>query len=623
LSSILSKYEDLNDLKKLNNDQLNALAADIRQLIIEVVSKNGGHLASNLGVVELTIALHKVFNSSIDKIIWDVGHQSYVHKILTGRKDEFTTLRQYKGLSGFPKRKESMHDIFETGHSSTSISAGLGYALSRDIKKENYNIISVIGDGAMTAGMAFEALNQAGDEKTKLIVILNDNEMSISPNVGGLSQYLNRIRTAPSYFKMKEDVEVILNSIPAIGKKVFKTAERAKDSLKYFLVPGVFFEELGFKYLGPIDGHNIDELIEVLERAKGVNGPVLVHVLTKKGKGYKPAEDFPDSFHSAPAFNIYTGERKKKSNKPSYSDILGETLVSLAETDERIVAITAAMPAGTGLSNFQKKFPNRFFDVGIAEQHGVTFSAGLAANGLKPFFAVYSTFLQRGYDQVLHDVCIQNLPVTFAIDRSGLVGNDGETHHGVFDLSYLNHMPNMTIVAPKDKTEFTDMIKFCSKYNAPIAIRYPRGSCEDIFDKSSYQEIEFGKGEVLFTGKDIAIIAIGKMVEHGNKVRKRLIESNINATLVNARFVKPLDETLINDISSKHSLIITMEDNAKMGGFGSSVNDLLIKLNYKGNILNIGLPDNFIEHGSVEELFKHYNIDVDSIVNLVLNMINE
>lgn len=622
MSNILSNYEDLNDLKKMDIDQLKILSSDIRQFIINVVAENGGHLASNLGVVELTIALHKVFNSSRDKIIWDVGHQSYVHKILTGRKDEFQTLRKYKGLSGFPKRKESEHDIFETGHSSTSISAGLGYALARDIKKEKSNIISVIGDGAMTAGMAFEALNHAGDEKTNLIVILNDNEMSISPNVGGLSQYLNRIRTAPTYFKMKEDVENILNSIPAIGKKVFKTAERAKDSFKYFLVPGVFFEELGFKYLGPINGHNIADIVDVLERAKTVEGPVLIHVLTKKGKGYKPAEDNPDKFHSASPFDIDTGKAKNKSNKLSYSDVLGNTLVKIAEKNEKIVAITAAMPAGTGLTNFKQKFPKRFFDVGIAEQHGVTLSAGLASNGLKPFFAVYSTFLQRGYDQVLHDVCIQNLPVTFAIDRAGLVGNDGETHHGVFDLSYLNHIPNMTIMAPKDEEEFIDMIAFCADYDGPIALRYPRGSCYNLFNSSQKQGIELGKGEIICEGKDIAIIAIGKMVEHGYKVAEKLKGENMNVSLVNSRFVKPLDEELISDLSKNHSIIVTMEDNAKIGGFGSNINDLLIRLKYKGDIINIGFPDQFIEHGSVQELFKQYEMDVDSIARTIKNRVS-
>lgn len=621
MKNILSGYNDLRDLKTMSNDELHVLAENIRELIIDVVSKNGGHLASNLGVVELTIALHKVFNSCYDKIIWDVGHQSYVHKILTGRKDSFNTLRKYKGISGFPKKKESPHDIFETGHSSTSISAGLGYALSRDIKGEKYSVVSVIGDGAMTAGMAFEALNHAGDTRTSLIVILNDNEMSISQNVGGLSQYLNKIRTAPTYFKVKEDVEAILNSIPGIGKQVFKTAERAKDSVKYFLVPGMFFEDLGFKYLGPIDGHNISDMVRELERAKKVGGPVLVHVVTKKGKGYRPAEENPDKFHGSSPFDINTGKPIKKPNHPSYSDVLGDTLICLAENDDRIVAITAAMPEGTGLSKYREKFKKRFFDVGIAEQHGVTLAAGLASNELKPYFVVYSSFLQRGYDQVLHDVCIQNLPVVFAIDRAGLVGSDGETHHGIFDLSYLTHIPNISIMAPRDKSEFVKMLEFSKDYNGPLAIRYPRGDCYDIIEEKPRTEIELGKAEVLTKGKDIALIAIGKMVEIGYKVAKELDKQGKNITLVNGRFVKPLDEDLIIKIAKEHSFIVTLEDNVKTGGFGSLINDLLIENCYKGETLNIAFPDVFIEHGSVDELFKQYNMDTEGILNKVYEKI--
>ncbi|TAH62451.1 MAG: 1-deoxy-D-xylulose-5-phosphate synthase [Gottschalkiaceae bacterium] len=617
LENILSRYSDLKDLKAMNMEELNTLAENIRELIIEVVSKNGGHLASNLGVVELTIALHKVFNGDLDKIIWDVGHQSYVHKILTGRKESFHTIRMHKGISGFPKRKESKYDIFETGHSSTSISAALGYALSRDIIGEKHNVISVIGDGAMTAGMAFEALNHAGDTGTDLIVVLNDNEMSISQNVGGLSQYLNRIRTAPTYFKVKEDVEAILNSIPGIGKQVFKTAERAKDSIKYFLVPGMFFEELGFKYLGPIDGHNINDMIRELERAKKVKGPVLVHVITKKGKGYKPAEEHPDKFHGSSPFNIDTGKPINISIEPSYSDILGDTLINMANKDNRIVAITAAMPEGTGLSKYKEIHKDRFFDVGIAEQHGVTLAAGLASNNLKPYFVVYSTFLQRGYDQVLHDVCIQNLPVVFAIDRAGLVGDDGETHHGVFDLSYLSHIPNITIMAPRDKSEFIQMLEFSKDYNGPLAIRYPRGNCYDYIEENNRTDIELGKSEVLVKGKDIAIIAIGGMVEKAYKVTEELKRQGRSVTLINGRFVKPLDEDLIKKISNEHSLIVTLEDNVKTGGFGSLINDILVQSNYRGEILNIALPDIFIEHGKVNLLFKQYNMDVEGILNRI------
>lgn len=617
MENILSKYNDLRDLRTMNNEELYLLAENIRELIIDVVSKNGGHLASNLGVVELTIALHKVFNCDNDKIIWDVGHQSYVHKILTGRKDSFHTLRKYKGISGFPKRKESPYDIFETGHSSTSISAGLGYALSRDIKGEKYSVISVIGDGAMTAGMAFEALNHAGDTGTNLIVVLNDNEMSISQNVGGLSQYLNRIRTAPTYFKVKEDVEAILNSIPGIGKQVFRTAERAKDSVKYFLVPGMFFEDLGFKYLGPIDGHNINDMVRELERAKKVKGPVLLHVVTKKGKGYKPAEENPDKFHGSSPFDIKTGKPISKSNQPSYSDVLGDTLINLAEKDNRIVAITAAMPEGTGLSKYKEKFKERFFDVGIAEQHGVTLAAGLASGNVKPFFVVYSSFLQRGYDQVLHDVCIQNLPVVFAIDRAGLVGSDGETHHGIFDLSYLVHIPNIAIMAPRDRSEFIEMINFAKDYNGPLALRYPRGNCYDFAEENPRKEIELGKAEILIKGKEIAIIAIGKMVETGYEVAKKLKEYGKNITLINSRFIKPLDEKLIKEIAEEHSLIITLEDNVKIGGFGSCINDILIENSYKGEIMNIAFPDVFIEHGSIDELFKQYNMDTEGILNRI------
>lgn len=618
MGEILNKLENIDDLRKLKDYELDKLSNEIREFIIENVSKTGGHLASNLGVVELTIALHTVFNSPEDKIIWDVGHQAYVHKILTGRKDKFNTLRQYKGISGFPKRSESEHDIFETGHSSTSISAGLGCALSRDLKNENNEVISIIGDGAMTAGMAFEALNHIGEVGTKLIVVLNDNEMSISQNVGGLSKYLNEIRTASTYSKMKEDVEAILNRIPAIGKKVFKTAERAKDSVKYFLIPGMLFEDLGFKYLGPVDGHNIKALTHVMEKAKKVNGPTLVHVLTKKGKGYSHAEKNPDKYHGASPFDIETGKSIKKANRTNYSNILGNKLCELAKNNEKIVAITAAMPAGTGLSKFKEEFSNRFFDVGIAEQHGVTLAAGMASLGHKPFFAVYSTFLQRGYDQVLHDVCIQKLPVVFAVDRAGLVGDDGETHHGVFDLSYLSHMPNMAIIAPKDEKEFNEIIKFAANYNdGPIAIRYPRGISCDLSNYSNDYDIRLGKNEIINQGKDVALLAVGKMVQFSLEAMNKLKSQGKNITVINSRFIKPLDEELILDIAKNHSTIVTYEDNALIGGFGSLVNDLLVKNDYKGKIINIGLPDEFIEHGKVDQLYKECNIDVDSVVELL------
>ncbi len=619
MKELLSKIDNIDDIKKLNVEQLDQLSGEIRNLIINTISKTGGHLASNLGVVELTLALHKTFDSPKDKIIWDVGHQAYVHKIITGRKEQFSTIRQYGGLSGFPKKKESEHDVFETGHSSTSISAGIGFAVARDVLGNDNEVVTVIGDGAMTAGMAFEALNHAGDIGTKIIVILNDNKMSIARNVGGLSSYLDRIRTTSTYSRMKEDVETLLNSIPAIGKKMYKTAERAKDSLKYFLVPGVLFEELGFKYLGPVNGHSINEMIKAFKRAKKVDGPVIVHTVTKKGKGYKPSEDKPGKYHSAPKFDIQTGKPLNQLNKKKYSKVFGEKLVKLAEKNNDIVAITAAMPSGTGLNTFKKKYPKRFFDVGIAEQHGVTLAAGIASQGLKPFYAVYSTFLQRGYDQIIHDVCLQNLPVVFGIDRAGLVGNDGETHHGVFDFSYLSHMPNITIMAPKDEYELEKMMELALKCKTPVAIRYPRGYCSQICNEDNFNEISIGKPEVLKKGKNIAIIAIGKMVENALKVYKSLKEVDVDITIVNGRFIKPINEEIINNIAKEHKVIITMEDNVKSGGFGSVINNILINNNYGTDVVNIGLPDEFVEHGNVDILFKKYKMDKDSIIELIRN----
>lgn len=617
---IIDKVNCISDVKKLNVSELNILSGEIRKFLLDNVSKTGGHVASNLGVVELTIAIHKVFNSPKDKIIWDVGHQSYIHKILTGRKNKMNTIRQYEGLSGFPKRCESSHDVFETGHSSTSISAGLGMAIARDIKKENSEVVSIIGDGSMTAGMAFEALNHAGDIKSKMIVILNDNEMSISKNVGGLSKYLDRIRTAPTYGKMKDDVENILNSIPAIGKTMFRTAEKAKDSLKYFLLPGILFEELGFKYLGPVDGHNISLLVNTLNRAKLVNGPVIVHVITKKGKGYKHAEENPDKFHGSSPFDLKTGKSLSKPEGVKYSEVFGQKLYSLASKNKDVVAITAAMPSGTGLQKFKDKFPKRFIDVGIAEQHAVTLAAGLASNGLKPYFAVYSTFLQRGYDQVLHDVCLQNLPVVFAIDRAGLVGSDGETHHGAFDFSYLSHIPNLTIMAPKDKKELEDMIEFSYNYKkGPIAIRYPRGISIEKSDLISDNNIVFGKGEIIKEGKDIALISIGKMVDIGYETSLKLEKEGYKPALINARFLKPIDYKLIKEISNNYNMIITLEDNVINGGLASVINNILIEEKFKGKTINIGLPDIFIEHGSTNELFKKYNLDVEGIYNTIIN----
>lgn len=610
----LTKVNCTEDLQKLNSKQIKILADEIREFLIDSVSKTGGHLASNLGVVELTLALHTAFNSPEDKIIWDVGHQAYVHKILTGRRGQFSTLRQYKGLSGFPKRYESEHDHFDTGHSSTSISAAMGLATARDLKNEKHHVIAVIGDGAMTGGMAFEALNHIGQSQKDIVVILNDNEMSISPNVGGLSNYLNKIRTAPIYSKVKDDVENLISNIPAIGKSVMKTAEKAKDSIKYFFVPGVLFEELGFTYIGPIDGHNYNALYEVMNRTKNIKGPVLLHVLTKKGKGYDLAEKSPDKFHGVNPFKIKTGKPISDKSSLSYSEIAGKTLVECAERDEKIVAITAAMPSGTGLSEFAEKYPNRFFDVGIAEQHAATFAAGMAAGGYKPVFAVYSTFLQRAYDQVIHDACIQNLPVTYFIDRAGLVGNDGETHHGSLDVSFLSCVPNLTFMAPKDGRELKEMVKFAMEYNGPIAIRYPRGA-DELEKVEPFNPIELGKGEITYeTGNDALIIALGTTNQIGLNICNELEQNNILATLVNPRFIKPMDEELIINLAKKHKKIYTIEDNAKIGGFGSQIQALLNDNKILKEVRVFALPDQFIEHGDVDILYESLGLNKDSIL---------
>lgn len=612
------------DIKKLSDSELQRLAKEIRSFLIESVSKTGGHLASNLGVVELTLAIHRVFNSPKDKIIWDVGHQAYVHKLLTGRKHLFHTLRKYKGLSGFPKRSESEHDVFETGHSSTSISAGLGMAKARDLLGEKYAVVSVIGDGALTGGMAFEALNHAGHSNTDFIVILNDNEMSISQNVGGLSKYLNRLRSDPTYFKVKDDVENFLNKIPAVGKAVFKTAEKAKDSLKYFLVPGIIFEELGFTYLGPVNGHDVKELSIVLNRAKNIKGPVFIHVLTKKGKGYDFAEKNPDQFHGVNPFKIETGKVFSAHANISYSLIFGNTLCEMAEKNDRIVGITAAMPSGTGLNEFAARYPERFFDVGIAEQHAVTFAAGLATRGLRPVFAVYSTFLQRAYDQIVHDVCMQNLPVVFCIDRGGLVGNDGETHHGIFDLSFLSHIPNITIMAPKDGKELQSMMHFAISHDGPVAIRYPRGESDDFSSISSDYDVSNLQAEVLIRGRDVCIIAIGNMVRAAYEAAVRLKAESIDCTVINGRFVKPLDENTIISECLNIENIITLEDNLIKGGFGSQVLELLSrkKMNNK-NFKILGLPDKFIEHGDTEDLMSAYGLDINGIMGHIREMMKK
>lgn len=617
LEQINSPY----DLKKIDKKDFPLLCEEIRQFLIEKVSKTGGHLASNLGIVELTVALHYVFNSPVDKIIWDVGHQCYVHKIITGRKDQFDTLRKFNGLSGYTKRTESVHDIFGAGHSSTSISAALGIAKARDLKGEKYSVVAVIGDGALTGGMAFEALNNAGRSKTDLIVVLNHNEMSISENVGSLSLYLSKLRTDPTYNKLKQEVDNLLNIVPPIGKSLHKYIERIKDSVKQLVVSGMFFEEMGFTYLGPIDGHDVGSLIEVLERAKKIKGPILVHVITKKGKGYKFAEKFPDKFHSAAPFDIQTGKFVNE-GQATYSDVFGKTLTEMALKDDKIVAITAAMPEGTGLIHFAKLIPERFFDVGIAEQHATTFAAGMAVQGYKPYFAVYSTFLQRAYDQLIHDVCIQKLPVVFAIDRAGIVGEDGETHQGVFDLSYLRPIPNITIMSPKDANELVEMVKLSRNLEFPVAIRYPRGKAGE-FDITRECSIEFGKAELVTEGKEIAIFALGRMVGKVLEAKEILKVSDLQPFIVNLRFVKPLDEELILDISNKVKFIVTVEDNVIAGGVGSAILELLNSNGIYKPVLRLGFPDKFIEHGDVENLFKKYNLDAESIANTILQKYKE
>lgn len=595
------------DIRRLDIAGLVKLAREIRDFLIEKVAATGGHLASNLGVVELTLALHKVFMTPRDKIIWDVGHQSYVHKIITGRRARFETLRRLDGISGFPKCSESEYDCFDTGHSSTSISAALGYARARDILKEDYHVVAVIGDGAMTGGMAFEALNDVGRSPNNMIIILNDNGMSISKNVGGFSKYLSKIRTQPLYYKARDDFNTFLNRLPAIGKKAVRVLDRAKGTIKYIVTPGIIFEELGIRYLGPIDGHDIAELIKVFSNAKGMKGPVLIHVKTQKGRGYGAAENKPQEFHSISPFEIETGE-VRANNGPTYSDVFGRRLVELAAMEPKLVAITAAMPLGTGLDNFSKAYPDRFFDVGIAEQHAVTFAAGLAKGGLKPVVAVYSTFLQRSYDQIIHDTALQDLHVVFAIDRAGLVGEDGETHQGLYDLSYLSHIPNMTIAAPADYHEFIQMLDYAVlKHDGPIAIRYPRGTGKERLAQAA--DVEPGKGVRILEGEDVTIVAVGRMTETALKVAGSLSERGIRAEVINARFVKPLDEQLIADSVLKTGALVTLEDNCIRGGFGSSVLEML---NTKGILVRsklFGFPDRPIPHGSIDELFGKYGLD--------------
>ena len=610
---ILEQIKGPEDLKKLTSEELSQLAEEIRAFLIEKISHTGGHLASNLGVVELTIALFRTFDLPEDKIIWDVGHQSYTHKILSGRRMEFDELRQYGGLSGFPKRKESPYDSFDTGHSSTSISAGLGIAQGRDILGEDYKVVSVIGDGALTGGMAYEALNNAARMKKNFIIILNDNKMSISENVGGMSRYLGGLRTGAGYNDLKKNVADTLERIPVVGGRMIDKIKRTKNSIKQLFIPGMLFENMGITYLGPVDGHNIPALCKVLKEAQKLDHAVLVHVLTKKGKGYEPAEKNPAHFHGVSPFDIKTGKPLAEKKYPTYTDVFSKKLCQLGETHPELVAVTAAMPDGTGVAAFGKKFPDRFFDVGIAEAHAVTSAAGMAAAGLRPVVAVYSSFLQRGYDQILHDVCIQNLPVLFAVDRAGLVGSDGETHQGIFDYSYLTSIPNMSVAAPKNLWELRAMLDFSMDYKAPFAIRYPRGTAYRGL-KEFMQPIAYGKGEMIYEEENIALLAVGSMVSTGEHVRAKLKEEGVSCTLANARFVKPFDKELVDRLAKNHRLIVTMEENVLQGGFGLPVTAYIHEHYPQVKVMNIALPDAYVEHGNVSVLRKGLGIDSDSII---------
>lgn len=614
---ILDRIEKPNDVKALSIPECEQLAQEIRDFLIQSLSETGGHLASNLGVVELTIALHQFLDFPQDKLVWDVGHQAYTHKILTGRKDQFVNLRKTGGLSGFPKRNESDCDAFDTGHSSTSISAGLGMVQARDLKGEDYTVVSVIGDGALTGGMAYEALNNAAELKKNFIIILNDNEMSITKNVGGMSSYLGSIRTAAPYTELKVGVTQALKKVPKVGEGMIDALHKTKSSIKQFLIPGMLFENMGLTYLGPVDGHDMNQLSKILKEARRKQGPVLVHVLTEKGKGYAPAMRHPARFHGAGPFEIETG-LPKSNGKPTYTDIFSTVMRKFGDREPDVVAVTAAMIPGTGLKRFGNMFPDRLFDVGIAEEHAVTFAAGMALGGMRPVVAIYSSFLQRAVDQVLHDVCMQKLPVVFAVDRAGLVGSDGETHHGCFDLTYLSMMPNMTLMAPKNKWELSDMMKFAIKHDGPIAIRYPRGEAYDeLEDKRA--PIVLGKGEVLYQGKEIAILAVGSMVKVAVKVKEQLENAGYHPTIINMRFVKPLDTQLLDEVAVDHSLIVTMEENVKNGGFGEKVLHYFNEKEYDAKVRIVAIEDQFVSHGSVGDLMKKQKMDADSVTERIRN----
>ncbi len=613
MEKFIDKINSAEDLRKLNYKEKKQYAEELREYILDIVSKNGGHLASNLGVVELTLALHSVFNLPEDKIIWDVGHQTYVHKILTGRKEQMKTLRQLNGIAGFPKTTESECDCFNTGHSSTSISVALGMARTRDIRKEKHSVVAVIGDGALTGGMALEALNDAGFSNTNIIVILNDNEMSISKNVGGISRFLSRVRTKKFYTKSNNYVKKAVAKIPKFGDFIIRHTRKLKYSIKQLMIPNMMFEDMGFKYMGPIDGHDIEKLESYFKTAKQLlDGPILIHVVTKKGKGYKPAEENPDKFHGIGSFNLETGESLTPKKK-DYSKAFGEKLVELAEKNEKIVAVTAAMKDGTGLTEFSKRFPNRFFDIGIAEQHAIGMAAGMAKDGMIPVVPIYSSFYQRGYDQVIHDVCIQKLPVVLCVDRAGIVGNDGETHQGILDLSFFNVVPNLNIMAPKDFIELGDMLEFAINLNEPVVIRYPRGG-EGDYKFEKHEPIEKGKAEIIEEGKDITIVAIGKMVDRAMKVSEILKEKNIEAEVINARFLKPIDEKTIVSSISKTKNVITIEDNSVEGGLGTVVSELIVKNNLQNiKMKKLGYPDEFVKHASTGEIEKLYGLDAEAI----------
>ena len=613
---MLEEIRSPEDLKVLDPGKYSALAEEIRQFLIEKVSEHGGHLASNLGVVELTIALHLALDLPEDKIVWDVGHQAYTHKILSGRKGEFENLREYGGLSGFPKRRESEYDSFDTGHSSTSISAGLGLVEARDRLHENFTVVSVIGDGALSGGMAYEALNNASRLKSNFIIVLNDNNMSISESTGGFSRYLSKIRVGSGYNNLKKDVSRSLSKVPGVGEPLVENIVRAKMALKQIMVPGMLFENLDITYVGPIDGHNISQMVHIFEEAKKIDRPILIHVKTKKGKGYVPAEKYPSRFHGVGHFDIETGKSTDEKNGISYTEAFSHTICKMAEKDERVVAVTAAMPEGTGLKKFASLYPDRIYDVGIAEEHAVTFAAGMAAGGLKPIVAIYSTFLQRAYDQIIHDVCLQELPVVFAIDRAGLVGSDGETHQGIFDLSYLRSIPGMTVFAPKNKYELRSGLEFGMKSGKPFAIRYPRGTAYSGL-KEYQAPIEMGKSELIFEGKEIVLLAVGSMVETALEVKEKLEEEGISAGLVNVRFVKPMDTELLSRLAESYQCFVTMEENVISGGYGEAVSTYMEEKGFETTVLKAAIPDTFVEQGPVALLKKNLKLDADSICQMI------